>query len=82
MPDPRTSKAPKGPYLALPLDETEARHLLRALLFGAAYAVRDAEPDERARARREAVAYDELRDRLLSLLTRRELELCLDQAGE
>lgn len=82
MPDPPARNAPKGPYLAFPLDEAEARHLLRALLRGAVYAVREAQPDERLIARADAAAYDALRDRLLLLLARRELELGLDLAGD
>jgi hypothetical protein len=82
MPDPPARNSPKEPYLAFPLDEAEARHLLRALLRGAVQAVSDPEPDERAKARADADAYDALRDRLLSLLARRELELGLDLAGD
>jgi hypothetical protein len=69
---PASAKSDK-PFVAFPLDQAEARHLLRALTRGAIYAVRAAEPDERLAARREAAAYDALRDRLLSLLARREI---------
>ena len=80
MPDAPASTAPLDPFLAFPLDQAEARHLLRALMRGAIYAVREAEPDERPKAHADAAAYDALRDRLLSLLARRELELGLDEA--
>lgn len=81
MPDAPACSAPPEPFLAFPLnDQAEARHLLRALLRGAIYAVHEAEPDERPNARADAAAYDALRDRLLSLLARRELQLGLDEA--
>ena len=80
MPDAPASTAPPKPFLAFLLDQAEAQHLLRALMRGAIYAVREAEPDERPKARADAAAYDALRDRLLSLLARRELELGLDEA--
>lgn len=81
MPDAPASTAPPKPFLAFQLnDQAEAGHLLRALMRGAIYAVREAEPDERPKARADAAAYDALRDRLLSLLARRELELGLDEA--
>jgi hypothetical protein len=80
MSDAPASAAPTEPFLAFPLhDQAEARHLLRALMRGAIYAVREAEPDERPKAHADAAAYDALRDRLLSLLARRELELGLDE---
>jgi len=82
MPNPPASAVLDEPFVAFPLDQTEARHLLRALARGAIYAVTEAEPAERPMARREAVAYDALRDRLLSLLARRELELGLDEASD
>lgn len=80
MPDaPKSADTPE-PFLAFPLDHAEARHLLRALMRGAIYAVCEAEPDERPKARADAAAYDALRDRLLFLLARRELKLGLDEA--
>ncbi len=82
MPDPPVSAERDEPFVAFPLDQTEAQLLLRALMRGAIYAVRAAEPAERPAARREAAAYDALRDRLLSLLARRELELGLDEASD
>ena len=82
MPDPPASVESDEPFVAFPLDHTEARRLLRALARGAIYAVAEAEPAERPMARREAAAYDALRDRLLSLLARRELELGLDEESD
>ena len=82
MSDAPASAESDEPFVAFPLDQTEAHRLLRALMRGAIYAVRAAEPDERPAARREAAAYDALRDRLLSLLARRELELGLDEASD
>jgi len=82
MPDPSVSAVLDEPFVAFPLDQAEAHRLLRALMRGAIYAVHAAEPDERPAARREAAAYDALRDRLLSLLARRELELGLDEASD
>lgn len=82
MSDAPASTIPTGPFVAFPLDQEEALHLLRALMRGAIYAVRAAEPDERPKARADAAAYDALRDRLLSLLARRELELGLDAASD
>ena len=49
-------------------------------LAGLSPSLSNAAPDERPKARADAAAYDALRDRLLSLLARRELELGLDEA--
>ena len=73
MPEP----IPTEPYLAFPIDRSEARHLLRALTRASASAA-EALPDERDKARVDADAYDALRDRLLDDVVRRDIELDLD----
>ena len=69
---------PTEPFLSFPVDRSEARHLLRALNRAAAYAVRAATVDDRAKAKADADAYDDLRARLLDDVVRRDLELDLD----
>jgi hypothetical protein len=82
MSDAPASAKSDEPFVAFPLDQAEACHLLRALLRAAVHAICEAEPDERPKARADAAVYDALRDRLLSLLARRELELGLDEASD
>lgn len=61
------------PRFHLDLNRAEAEHVLRALCRAAAYAVRAALPDEREKARADADAYDELRDRLLDQVVAHDL---------
>ncbi len=78
MPGELSKAVPVEPYLAFTLDRAEAQHLLRALNRASAYAVRAAVPDERLKARADADAYEALRTRLLTKVTRRDLELDLE----
>lgn len=78
MPDNSSTAVPIEPYLVLTFDRSEAQHLLRALGRASAYAVRDAVPEERPKAHADADAYEMLRNRLLTKVARRDLELNLE----
>ena len=78
MPDQPSVSVPIEPYLVVELDRAEAQHLLRALNRASAYAVRAAVSDERLKARADADAYETLRNRLLTNVVRRDLELHIE----